>query len=276
MDKNFDSLLNEIQNYKIENKSNLKIDNISKFITNIKELLLADFLLDNYNSQILKLKYLEIKESVIKLLIDSNLKDPIQKGEEFMSKLAEIRHLLLSSANSIYKGDPSSNSIQEIVLTFPGFQAIFNYRIAHQFYLMGATFLARIISELAHQTYGIDINPGAKIGESFFIDHGTGIVIGETSIIGNNVKIYQGVTLGALSLKEGQSLKGSKRHPTILDNVTIYSNASIFGGNTIIGQNSTIGANTYITSSIEPDSIVILNKQGMTITCNLNNNDYII
>ena len=134
--------------------------------------------------------------------------------------------------------------------------AITVYRIAHELYLLNVPILPRLMTEYAHSETGIDIHPGATIGKYFFIDHGTGIVVGETSIIGNNVKIYQGVTIGALSTRGGQKLSGKKRHPTICDNVTIYANASILGGNTVIGENTVIGGNSFITSSIEPNSKV--------------------
>ncbi|MCR4879895.1 MAG: serine O-acetyltransferase [Bacilli bacterium] len=162
----------------------------------------------------------------------------------------------MKDALAIYNGDPASSGVHEIISTYPGFLAIFCYRIAHLFYNYNMKHLARVISEYAHSRTGIDIHPGAQIGESFFIDHGTGIVIGETSIIGNNCKIYQGVTLGALSLKDGRALINKKRHPTLLNNVVIYSGASIFGGNTIIGNNVTIGANAEIKESVSDNQTI--------------------
>lgn len=151
---------------------------------------------------------------------------------------------------AIDEGDPACEDPQEIILCYPGFYAIFIYRIAHELAKLEVPILPRVLSEHAHSKTGIDIHPKAQIGHYFCIDHGTGIVIGETTIIGNHVKLYQGVTLGALSLREGKRLKGSKRHPTILDGVTIYSEASIFGGDTIIGPNVTIKSNAFITSSV--------------------------
>lgn len=168
----------------------------------------------------------------------------------FMIKLLDISKDLKTDLEATLEGDPAAFDINEIVLTYPGFKATFIYRIAHSLYELNVPYLPRILSEYAHSITGIDINPGAKIGNYFFIDHGTGIVIGETSVIGDNVKIYQGVTLGALSLKGGSKLKGIKRHPTIENNVTIYANATILGGNTIIGENTVIGANSYVLSSI--------------------------
>ena len=178
------------------------------------------------------------------------------KIDEIMNEIPSIREKLQLDIKAIYTGDPASESYQEIVLTYPGFLAVASYRIAHEFYVRGLRVTARIISEYAHSRTGIDINPGAVIGKSFFIDHGTGIVIGETSIIGDNVKIYQGVTLGAISWKDGRELKNKKRHPTIMNNVTIYSGSSIFGGNTVIGNNVVIGSNCEIKSSIKDNSVV--------------------
>lgn len=157
-----------------------------------------------------------------------------------------------------FDSDPACKSYDEIILTYPGFRAIFSYRISHIFYSQKEYLTARIISEYAHSKTGIDIHPGAKIGEYFFIDHGTGIVIGETTIIGHHVKIYQGVTLGALSLKNGRGLESEKRHPTVCDNVTIYANASIFGGKTVIGSNAIIGANCIVLESVKENERVVL------------------
>ena len=142
------------------------------------------------------------------------------------------------------------------MISYPGLFAIFVYRIAHELYTQDVPFLPRIMTEYAHSRTGIDINSGAQIGEYFFIDHGTGVVIGETTTIGNNVKLYQGVTLGALSTRKGQQLSGVKRHPTIVDNVTIFSNSSVLGGETVIGENTIIGGNTFITESIPANSKV--------------------
>lgn len=185
--------------------------------------------------------------------------------KEFEERIPELKRLLDLDAKAIYGGDPAARSITEVVLTYPGFLAIRAYRIAHELYGEGYCFPARVISEYAHSLTGIDIHPGAKIGESFFIDHGTGIVIGETTEIGDNVKLYQGVTLGALSLKEGRALSGKKRHPTVEDDVTIYSGASIFGGETVIGKGSTIGSSAFITSSIPPYSRVKIQPYDLEI-----------
>ena len=169
---------------------------------------------------------------------------------QFLGKLTAIRQLLQTDLQAAYDGDPAAFNKAEIVLAYPGLYAIMVSRIAHELYLLGIPLIPRIMTEHAHTQTGIDIHPGASIGEYFFIDHGTGIVIGETSVIGKNVKIYQGVTIGALSTRGGHKLGGTKRHPTIEDNVTIYTGASILGGNTIIGSNSVIGSNVFITSSV--------------------------
>lgn len=175
---------------------------------------------------------------------------------EFFEQLPRIQKLLLKDVQAGYDGDPAASSKEEIIFSYPGLLAIFVYRIAHELYIRKVPFIPRIMTEYAHGKTGIDIHSGAVIGESFFIDHGTGIVIGETTEIGNNVKLYQGVTLGGLSTRGGQKLSGVKRHPTIEDNVTIYAGATILGGETIIGKNSVIGGNTFITSSVPENSRV--------------------
>jgi serine O-acetyltransferase len=175
-------------------------------------------------------------------------------GQEFFSRLPAIHEALWLDAEAINAGDPAAESVDEVVSAYPGFYAIAIYRIAHEFYRLEVPIFPRILAEMAHHRSGIDIHPGATIGKSFFIDHGTGIVIGETTVIGDHVKIYQGVTLGALSVEK--SLSASKRHPTIEDNVVIYSNATILGGKTVIGHDSVIGGNVWLTESIPPFSVV--------------------
>ncbi len=172
----------------------------------------------------------------------------------FLQELPGIYQMLMKDAKAICDFDPASASIDEVIITYPGFFAITAYRIAHSLKKLGVPLIPRLIGEYAHSMTGIDINPGAEIGESFFIDHGTGIVIGETTIIKNNVKIYQGVTLGALQVRK--ELASTKRHPTVEDNVIIYSNATILGGETVIGQGSIIGGNVWITSSVPENSLV--------------------
>ena len=177
---------------------------------------------------------------------------------DFIKQLDDITVILKKDLEFFFDSDPACKSYEEIILTYPGFRAVFSYRISHIFYNQKQYLTARIISEYTHSKTGIDIHPGANIGEYFFIDHGTGIVIGETTTIGHHVKIYQGVTLGALSLKNGRGLENEKRHPTVCDNVTIYANASIFGGKTIIGSNVIIGANCIVLKSVKENERVTL------------------
>ncbi len=175
---------------------------------------------------------------------------------DFFEQFPKIRKYVETDVKATFDGDPAAFNYTEIILCYPGLLAIVSYRIAHELYLLGVPMIPRIMTEYAHSKTGIDIHPGASIGKYFFIDHGTGIVIGETTVIGCNVKIYQGVTLGALSTRGGQRLAGVRRHPTIEDNVTIYSGASILGGATVIGHDAVIGGNSFITSSIDPYSRV--------------------
>ena len=181
----------------------------------------------------------------------------------FFEKIPQIREYVETDLLATYDGDPAASSLEEIILAYPGLIAITTYRIAHELYLLNVPVIPRLMTEYAHSRTGIDIHPGATIGKQFFIDHGTGIVIGETSIIGENVKIYQGVTIGALSTRGGQKLSGKKRHPTIEDNVVIYAGASILGGETVIGKNSIIGGNTFITSSVPADTRVSIKNPEM-------------
>ena len=174
----------------------------------------------------------------------------------FFEQLPEIQRLLLTDVQAGFDGDPAAKSKEEIIFSYPGLFAIYVYRLAHVLYKEEIPFIPRVMSEYAHGRTGIDINPGATIGEYFFIDHGTGVVVGETTEIGNNVKLYQGVTLGALSTRMGQQLANVKRHPTIRDNVTIYSNSTVLGGETVVGENTIIGGNTFITESIPANSKV--------------------
>ncbi|GHU42494.1 serine acetyltransferase [Spirochaetia bacterium] len=167
-----------------------------------------------------------------------------------LETLPHIRKILATDVDANFNGDPAAYSKDEIISSYPGIYAIMVYRIAHELYKLNIPLIPRIMSEYAHSTTGIDIHPGATIGNHFFIDHGTGIVVGETTIIGNHVKMYQGVTLGGLSTSGGQTLKNVKRHPTIEDNVTIYSGASILGGNTVIGEGVVIGSNAFVTKSV--------------------------
>ncbi len=192
-----------------------------------------------------------------------------EKAEEvcmaFFAQIPQVRELVQTDLQAAYDGDPAATGMAEIIFAYPGLFAITVYRLAHILYTLKVPMLPRIMTEHAHSITGIDIHPGATIGKFFFIDHGTGIVIGETSVIGNNVKIYQGVTLGGLSTRGGQSLRGKRRHPTNEDNVTIYANAAILGGDTVIGADSVIGASAFITASIPPSTTVSLKNQELHI-----------
>ena len=188
-----------------------------------------------------------------------------EAASEIIAELPRIQKLLLIDIEAALNGDPAAGSREQVIFSYPGLYAIFVYRIAHELYIRNIPYIPRIMSEHVHGKTGIDINSGATIGEYFFIDHGTGVVIGETTTIGNNVKIYQGVTLGALSTRAGLKLAGKKRHPTIEDDVTIYANASILGGNTIIGRGTTVGGSAFITSSIPPFSRVSVKNPELTV-----------
>jgi serine O-acetyltransferase len=170
----------------------------------------------------------------------------------FFDRIPVVRDILATDVQAAFNGDPAAQSTDETIFCYPGLFAIFVQRLAHEFYKLAVPLLPRIMTEHAHSRTGIDIHPGAKLGDSFFIDHGTGVVIGETTEIGRNVKLYQGVTLGALAPAFGQLLRGQKRHPTIEDDVTIYAGATILGGDTVIGQGAVIGGNVFITSSVPP------------------------
>ena len=180
---------------------------------------------------------------------------------EFFRQLPAVRAMCQTDVEAFYDGDPAAYSTDEIIFCYPGLFAITVYRMAHVLYTLGVPMLPRMMTEHAHGVTGIDINPGATIGKYFFIDHGTGIVVGETTVIGDHVKIYQGVTLGALTTRGGQSLRGKKRHPTIEDNVTIYAGASILGGETVIGKDCVIGSNVFITHSIPANTTVSVKSQ---------------
>jgi len=186
---------------------------------------------------------------------------------ELLEKLPSIREMLLDDVQAALEGDPATNSMDEIILAYPGFKSICIHRIAHELYVANVPLIPRVMSEYSHTVTGIDINPGATIGRHFFIDHGTGVVIGETTVIGDNVKLYQGVTLGALSFPKdanGNIIKGTKRHPNIEDNVTIYAESTILG-NVTIGHNSVIGGNVWLTESVPPYSKVTIEPAKVTI-----------
>ncbi len=235
----------------------LKTESI-KFLENLISFLFPHFSNKSYydeNDIISKLQL--IKRDLIDLLklLNNALSNDLEIiAASFTERLTELHNTLWQDAEFIYNGDPAAENIDEVILAYPGFMAILIYRLSHELYLLNVPIIPRILTEYAHQITGIDIHPGAKIDSPFFIDHGTGIVIGETTVIGKNVKIYQGVTLGALSVDK--SLSKQKRHPTIEDNVIIYAQAVILGGDTVIGSNSIIGGNSWIIESVPPYSVV--------------------
>jgi serine O-acetyltransferase len=191
-----------------------------------------------------------------------------QAALDLLTKIPSLRKTLGTDITATFEGDPAARSYDEIIFSYPGIFAVMVHRVANLLYKLDIPLFPRVMSEHAHSVTGIDIHPGADIGQSFVIDHGTGVVIGETTKIGNHVRIYQGVTLGAMSVPKGkrggEKLKGKKRHPTIEDHVTIYSGATILGGNTVIGARSVIGGNVWITESIPPDTTVIIEKPNLT------------
>jgi serine O-acetyltransferase len=191
-----------------------------------------------------------------------------QLAVQFLEQVPAIREMLAMDAQSAYDGDPAAKSIDEVVYCYPGYYAITVYRITHVLERLGVPLMPRIMAEYAHHATGTDIHPGARIGKRFFIDHATGVVIGETTVIGDNVKIYQGVTLGALSFpkdERGRVIRGQKRHPTIEDNVTIYANATILGGDTVIGEGVTVAGNTFVAESVTSKSVVAMEKPRLKV-----------
>jgi serine O-acetyltransferase len=190
------------------------------------------------------------------------------KTVEFLKRLPAVREILDTDVAAAYKGDPAARSHHEIIFCYPGLEAITVYRLAHELLTLGVPYVPRMMTEYAHSKTGIDIHPGARIGPGFFIDHGTGVVIGETCVIGENVKLYQGVTLGALSFQkdaEGELVRGTKRHPTLEDDVIVYANATILGGNTTVGARSVIGSNVWLTQTVAPDTVVVLEKPALRL-----------
>ncbi len=235
-----------------------EIDFSYQFIDQVLGFLFPEHARTRYKSvEELDSAYENLKSNLYELLMisfDNDTSKASEVSNGFWDQLPNIYEAVKKDAASIYAGDPAAYSQSEVVLTYPGFYAIAVYRLAHVFYQYKVAYLPRILAEYAHRKTGIDIHPGASIGLNFCIDHGTGIVIGETATIGNNVKIYQGVTLGALSVTK--TLAQTKRHPTIEDDVVIYSNATILGGETIIGKGSIVGGNVWLIESIPPFSRV--------------------
>ena len=214
-----------------------------------------------------------LSEQIYKALLfaDSDMCPPVahaqadDMAEQFMDKLADIQAMMLKDIHAAYDGDPAARSLEEILVAYPGIFAIFTHRVAHELDAIGVPLIPRLMSEHAHSETGIDIGPGAQIGEYFFIDHGTGVVIGETTVIGHHAKIYQGVTLGATSTRKGQQLAGVKRHPTLGDYVTVYSNASILGGDTHIGSGAVIGGSAFVMESVPENARVGVKDQELVI-----------
>ncbi len=195
---------------------------------------------------------------------------------EVLKRIPELRRVLATDVQAAYEGDPACQTTDEVVFCYPGFEAVTVYRIAHELVRLNIPFIPRMMCEWAHKQTGIDIHPGATIGEHFFIDHGTGVVIGETCQIGEHVKLYQGVTLGALSFAtdaDGHLIRGKKRHPTIEDRVVVYANATILGGRTVVGHDSVIGSSVWITKSVSPNTTVLLEKPQLRVRGGGNDSD---
>jgi serine O-acetyltransferase len=191
-----------------------------------------------------------------------------QKTIDFLRSLPELRAVLEKDVQAAFVGDPAAKSFHEIIFCYPGLEAVTIYRLAHELLLLGVPLIPRMMTEYAHFRTGIDIHPGARIGHSFFIDHGTGVVIGETCDIGNHVKLYQGVTLGALSFPrdaDGNIIRGMKRHPTLEDEVVVYANATILGGDTVIGHQAVVGSSVWLTHSVDPYTVVTIDKPSLRI-----------
>ncbi|HVJ69000.1 MAG TPA: serine O-acetyltransferase EpsC [Caulifigura sp.] len=243
-------------------RQNLHLGNVTYFVGD-----LIDSLHDRLTQQIARAVRYGSDEVHSDCCETERLRDFEAEGQRhtvrFLEALPEIRRLLATDVQAAYDGDPAASGLDEIIFCYPGLEAITSYRIAHQLFRQGVPLIPRIIAEDAHKLTGIDIHPGAKIGPSFFIDHGTGVVIGATCEIGSRVKIYQGVTLGALSFakdEEGNLVRGSKRHPTIEDDVVIYANATVLGGETTVGANCVVGASVSLTRTIPPYTVVTIEK----------------
>ncbi|MCQ2496421.1 MAG: serine acetyltransferase [Lachnospiraceae bacterium] len=267
-----DSILADYEDDRIVNKIDINNQPDKKAIIDIIEKLLKILFPGYYSDKVYKIYSLRnnmaatiedviyhLKKQIVIVLKYSNDGEDEETLEEhaqhialeLMRKIPDIRKVLETDVQAAYDGDPAAASKDEVIYSYPGLYAIAVYRVAHELCLLKVPMIPRIMTEHAHSITGIDIHPGATIGKYFFIDHGTGIVIGETTVIGEHVKMYQGVTLGGLSTRGGQSLSGVKRHPTIGNNVTIYSGASILGGETVIGDDVTVGGNTFIVNSVE-------------------------
>jgi len=246
-------------------------DKVTGFFDDLVGLLFPDLSVRQFESRE-EFKYFAKKNqqdllAILRYHPDNQDGNAERKCEIFFQAVPAIEAMLQADASAMLNGDPAARSTQEVIRSYPGFKATAAHRIAHQLFKQEVSLIPRMISEIMHMRTGIDIHPGATIGKSFCVDHGTGVVIGETCIIGNNVKIYQGVTLGALSVKKEDALK--KRHPTIEDNVIIYAGATILGGNTTIGKNTIIGGNVWITESVAADSKIYYNYKNHSCNSNL-------
>jgi serine O-acetyltransferase len=240
-----------LQKIKLLQKYNIKVE-----VENFTQLVLMHLFPQMLNRRTFKVSSNEVHRKLRKLLKNQIHDDSRVSfiAKQFTTELHSLQKELIADAHYIAQNDPAASGIDEVIITYPGFSAICIYRLAHSLASKNVPLIPRIMTEWAHSKTGIDIHPKATIGKEFFIDHGTGIVIGETAIIGNRVKIYQGVTIGALSVSKG--FAQTKRHPTIEDDVVIYAGSTILGGNTTIGRNSIIGGNVWLTKSVEPNSLV--------------------
>lgn len=242
-------------------KKTINKEKITEVISDIREYFFPN-VFEDVNESVLEYKEQKINSAKEKLMKEVEKNQDITNDEinNIFEEIISLDTTINDDIEKFMESDPAANSKEEIILSYPGIYAILVYRIAHILYRKKVQLIPRIMSEYAHQITGIDIHPGATIGNRFFIDHGTGIVIGETSIIGDDVKIYQGVTLGAKALENADLLRNVKRHPTIKNRVTIYANATILGGETVIGNDVTVGGNVFLTSSVKDNTIVVLKR----------------
>ena len=242
-------------------KKTINKEKITEVISDIREYFFPN-VFEDVNESVLEYKEQKINSAKEKLMKEVEKNQDITNNEinKIIEEIISLDTTINDDIEKFMESDPAANSKEEIILSYPGIYAILVYRIAHILYRKKVQLIPRIMSEYAHQITGIDIHPGATIGNRFFIDHGTGIVIGETSIIGDDVKIYQGVTLGAKALENADLLRNVKRHPTIKNRVTIYANATILGGETVIGNDVTVGGNVFLTSSVKDNTIVALKR----------------
>lgn len=242
-------------------KKTINKEKITEVISDIREYFFPN-VFEDVNESVLEYKEQKINSAKEKLMKEVEKNQDITNDEinNIFEEIISLDATINDDIEKFMESDPAANSKEEIILSYPGIYAILVYRIAHILYRKKVQLIPRIMSEYAHQITGIDIHPGATIGNRFFIDHGTGIVIGETSIIGDDVKIYQGVTLGAKALENADLLRNVKRHPTIKNRVTIYANATILGGETVIGNDVTVGGNVFLTSSVKDNTIVVLKR----------------